>query len=93
MKVIKQGFILFHKYAWEEKGQFDFFQHEMAEHGYITVKPLTVEFDVPDDFDPRPGRVAHLQAKALEIKAKFAKDMMEIEDSISKETCIEMSPS
>ena len=57
----------------------------------MTVGPVTIEFEVPDDFNPIPGQVANLQAKARELKAKFAKDMMEIEDSISKLTCIEMS--
>lgn len=90
MKVQETGFILYKKERWETQGKFMFKPWEHPESGYVTVCPHTIEFEVPDDFNPIPGQVAILEAKAKELKAKFAKDMMEIEDSISKLTCISM---
>ena len=88
MKVTESGFILYRKYEWEDKGHFLFAGCELD--NYITVRPHTIEYEIPDDFNPIPGQVAALEAEKQKLKADFAKRMMEIEDSISKLTCITM---
>ena len=37
----------------------------------IFVNTLDVEFDIPDDFDPRPAQIAALKAKQKEAAAAF----------------------
>ena len=92
MKFIEEGFILCKTYSSMDEYIYTFSPCEMQNYGYVTVCPHNIEIEIPDDFNPIPGQVANLQAKALQLKAEFAKNMMEIEDSISKLTCIEMSP-
>jgi hypothetical protein len=41
------------------------------------------EVEVPDNFDPRPGQVAALEAKKKEIQAEFAAKVKQIEDQIN----------
>lgn len=90
MKVIEKGFILYKKCSWDDRGSYSFKPWEYTDGGYVTVCPHNNEFEVPDDFDPIPGQVANLNAKALALKAKFAKDMMEVDKEKSKLLCITM---
>lgn len=63
---------------------------ETAKHcGYIPVTPHTFTVEVPDNFDPRPAQLEKLNAKELELKAAFAKAMMELADDRAKLLCIE----
>ena len=48
------------------------------------VGPVEVTFEVPDDFDPRPAKVAALEAKKQEIRAKFAAAVTDIDRRISE---------
>ena len=48
------------------------------------VGPVEVTFTVPDDFDPRPGKIAALEAKKQELRAEFAAKVTEIERKISE---------
>jgi hypothetical protein len=41
------------------------------------------EVEVPDNFDPRPGQVAALEAKKEEMRADFAKRVKDIDDKIN----------
>jgi len=92
MKATITGFINFRKESWDATNFHGMYFHgqEMTDCGYVTVMPYSVEVDVPDDFNPIYGQVQALEKAKREIKAKFAMDLMRIEDSISKLTCISM---
>lgn len=56
---------------------------------YNVVTPHSFTVEIPDDFDPIPGQVAAIKKQQQELKAAFAKKMMELEDDLSKLLCIE----
>lgn len=94
MKKIITGFITYDTNKWcpEDHG-FRFHAVPMHNYGYVTVAPHAMEIDIPDDFDPRPEQIKLLEQEKRELQAKFAKDLMNIEHSISKLTCLTMDAS
>lgn len=95
MKTITiKGFIHWKKPQWAGDAEFTFNQHDYTKvddsWGYVMVQPHEFTVEIPADFNPIPGLVSQLEAEKRLLKAKFAKDLMCIEDSISKLTCISM---
>ena len=90
MQVTINGHIFLLKRQWQEKGSFTFADTGMDQFPeYIKVMPHSFTVEVPDDFDPIPGQVAAIKKQQQELKAAFAKKMMELEDDLSKLLCIE----
>jgi hypothetical protein len=58
---------------------------------YVLVVPHTVEAEVPDDFDPRPGMVEALHQQRKEAERAFADRVMEIDRQINNLLSIENS--
>jgi hypothetical protein len=78
---------------WDSKAvdglTFDFFQHEdMTSCGRAMVTPYTMEFGVPDNFNPNGQFVEALEAKKKEIQAEFQKRITDIQEEINKLTAI-----
>ena len=84
-----KGFINYRPAAYEGDDEYYFHRLEMSEYGYVAVMPLTIEFDLPEDFDPREKLVAALQAKKREVMAEFGKRVTEIDAQIAKYTALE----
>ena len=61
-----------------------FASDRMADRYYTYVKPVEIEVEVPENFDPRPGKIAALQAEEEELRAAFAARVTEIQREISK---------
>ena len=91
MKKTLNGFISFRKNAWDDGG-FHWHPYEMAEHGYITVMPHSIEVDIPDDFDPRPQQIKALEEKQRAAGAAFAALTTEINRQISELQALEFTP-
>ena len=51
---------------------------------WVLVGPTEIEFDVPDNFDPRPAQIANLEAKRSEVMAKAQKSIDEINQRIQE---------
>jgi hypothetical protein len=85
MKVTIKGYITCTQYAWDDKPTFSFYSFDPTSYDSSTVKVMEHEFEVevPDNFDPRPGQVAALEAKKKEIQAEFAAKVKQIEDQIN----------
>lgn len=96
MKTITiKGFIHWKKPQWKGDTEFTFDSWDYSKindfaHGRVMVKPHEFTTDIPDNFNPIPGLVSQLETEKRLLKAKFAKDLMNIEASISKLTCIAM---
>jgi hypothetical protein len=58
-----------------------------AEHAL--VGPVVVEYEIPDDFDPRPAKIKALQEQAEKLRATFAKSITDINSKIAELTAIE----
>jgi hypothetical protein len=57
----------------------------------VPIQEHLIEVDVPDSFDPRPAMVAALEEKKREVRAKFAKEVKEIDDRIASLLALECS--
>ena len=59
--------------------------------GLIFVVSVDVEFEVPDDFDPRPEQIKALQKKQTEAAAAFHAMNTEIMRQINELQAVEMA--
>jgi len=84
MKVTIDGFIVWKKESWQREGEFFFRMCEMEEYGYVTVKPHSMEVDVPDDFNPAPAQVAILEKEKAKIRAEFNQRIAQLNEQIGK---------
>lgn len=86
------GFLYLRNCRWSGEETYGFHTVEMGEceNGeYITIKPFTLEFDIPDDFDPRGKKIEALQAAKQKLMAEFSARCIEIERQIGKLQAIE----
>lgn len=51
---------------------------------YSLIGPVSFEYTIPDGFDPRIPKLAALDDKEQQLKADFAKAMMELADDRAK---------
>lgn len=86
MKVTVEGFIVARQYDWEEKPSFSWLPCDPTEWDKecAIVGPHTIEFDVPDDFDIRPVRIASLNRQKEILQSKVAAEVAKIDDQIQK---------
>lgn len=87
------GFLYLRNCRWSGEETYGFHTVEMdkCEGGeYITIKPFTLEFDLPDDFDPRGKKIEALKAAKQQLRAAFSARCTEIERQISKLQSIEL---
>ena len=90
MKVTIKGFVHYKKETHCDWGDYRIFPYESNYDDAVYIAPCSVEVEIPDDFNPIPAQVAALEKERREILAKSAKDVMMIDDRISKFTCITM---
>jgi hypothetical protein len=89
-----KGFIfLYVPMSTPQKPCYSFHASDISGDLFVKVMDHTVEFDVPDDFDPVPAQLAMLDKLEQEARQKLAKQLMEIEDRRSKLLSIEYTPS
>jgi hypothetical protein len=87
MKVTIKGYLHQCQYKWMSEPEFVLLSTVYKDNlDYIPVRqePYEFEVEVPDDFDPRPQKVAALEEQKREAQIAFAKRIREIEDQISK---------
>ena len=84
MKVTVQGFIVAKQYDWEDATSFSWsaFDPTSYDKDCAIVGPHEIEFDVPNDFDFRPFRIAALEREKEAIRAKLAAELNRIDDAI-----------
>ena len=86
MKVTVEGFIVAQQYEWDDAPRFSWsaFDPTSYDKDCAIVGPHTIEFEVPDDFDFRPVRIATLQARKSELQAKLAAEIPGIDEQIQQ---------
>lgn len=91
MKAIIKGFLVCKAYDFLEKPEYDFWSHEPSSESadVVSIRPMEIEADVPDNFDPRPGQIACLERAKQELRAEFAKRITEFDARISKLLALE----
>lgn len=81
--------------GWEkEEAGFSFFTFESyPEGGYVTVTPYSINFEVPDSFDPLAAQISVLEKEKERVTNEFHASVTRIETELSKLKAIEYSPS
>lgn len=67
-----------------------FFNMELTvDSGYVLVGPGSMEFELPEGWDPRAQQIDALENKKAQLRRQFAKEMMDIDTAISRLQAIE----
>lgn len=94
MKVTIKGILHMMTSPYSDAQSYQIFASDMSSlsdkySSYVPIKEVEAEFDIPDDFDPRPGMVAGLREKKKEILAEAHMKANEIEERIQTLLCLE----
>lgn len=90
MKIKTIAYIHYTKYSWEEEGEFRVDCMRLNDNEYHTfVGEQEVEIDVPDNYDPRPQKIAALEKQKQKAMADYQKSVLDINDRISKLLALE----
>ena len=86
MKVTVQGFIVAKQYEWKDALSFSWSEFDPTpyDNDCAIVGPHVIEFDLPDNFDFRPFRIATLERRKAKVKAKLDAELTRIDDAIQK---------
>lgn len=84
------GFVHEQDYGDGEK-VYRFWPAEMSDRYNTVVGPAAFTYDIPDDWDPRPAKIAALEELRRKVRAEFAAKITEIEGEISKLLSLEMA--
>lgn len=90
MKVQLKGWIVCTKYAWNnDPPKFDFYTFKVKETEDTTIlREETVEFEVPDDYDPTQAKIDALLQMKKQLQARLAQDLMELDQKIGRLTAL-----
>lgn len=89
-KAIIEGFLfLYTPQSTKAKPVYTFHESDISGDSFIKVRELTLEAEIPDDFDPRPIQIEALKAKKTEMEGKFYAATSEIDRRISQLQAIE----
>lgn len=90
MKVTVKGFLHWRKYAWEETPDFVILSHKIeSDPDYVYIGDHELEAEIPDDFDPIPGKIEVLRKEKQRIQAEAHVKAENIEAQIQELLCIE----
>jgi hypothetical protein len=70
-----------------------FFTFDACDAETVKVMGYTLEVEIPDDFDPRPGMLANLREQKRAVEAEYAVKVNVIENKIRNLLAIEHQPS
>jgi hypothetical protein len=95
MKANITGYITYRASRYKgEEVEIDFCGYDPAKYGNtdrVIVREHSFEVEVPDNFDPRPGQIAALDAKIAQERAEFSKRIMELQEQKQRLLAIEMT--
>jgi hypothetical protein len=92
MKVEIQGGIYRRQPMYFDKPFYCFFAFEASDAETVKVMDYTLEVEIPDNFDPRPGMLANLREQKRAVEAKCHAEVMVIENKIQNLLAIEHQP-
>jgi len=92
MKHSAKTFVIYRQYSWEEKGQYIIDSHDYRKHpsdSHVFVSEIEVEFDAPENYDPRPQMIDALKHQRQEIQADAHMKCMKIDEAIQQLLALE----
>ena len=92
MKKTLKGFLHFStdKWSYGELALYKIDASDIDGMGCLLIKPIEIEVDVPDDFDPRPAQIAALKTQQKKAAADFHAMNNEIMRQINELQALEM---
>lgn len=92
MKVTIDGWLHWDNSKYHVKQRWDWSPAKLTNCSWFTpVKPLSIEIEVPDDFDPRPAQVEAKRAEIRKVEAEFSKRVMELKAELNNLLALEAS--
>jgi len=90
MKIKLTAHIFFTKHSWENQGNYQVFYCHLEDTDTRTyVGSQEIEFDIPENYDPRPQQIAALQELQQKAAADYQTKVTEIQRRISKLQALE----
>lgn len=95
MKQTITGYVYWQQNKYMKEPLYIFERYDMrtwgadSQDGRVYIGEHSFEYDVPDDFDPRPGLIAGLEADKQKARAEFAAKVAEIDRRISQLLALE----
>ena len=90
MKVKVTVHVHHQKFEWEDKSEYLVYSHKFDDTEYRAhICEQEIEFEVPDNFDPRAQQIAALEKQRQKVMAEYQKTVNEINDNISKLQALE----
>lgn len=87
-----EGFVTYELYSWSKVPTISWSTYDPTDADWteaVSVRAHSIEVEVPDDFNPIPQMVAGLEEQKRQERLKLAQKLAEIDEKISKLTCIE----
>lgn len=87
MKVTIKSYIHQVQYPWDDEPHYALLSTAMKNVDYyalVSEVPTEVEIEIPDDFDPRPQKIAALEGEKRKLQEDFARSVARIDDQIKK---------
>lgn len=75
----------------EKLEPFKVYPFDMSSAGHVLVSKQEIEVEVPDDFNPVPAQIAVLEKQKADLRAKLARELMTIDQRISKLQALPMA--
>jgi hypothetical protein len=94
MKATLTGFVYYIKYDFSDKPVLAWHSHDRmgnSDPDWVLVGPHDIVVECPDDFDPRPAKVAAIDAAITQARAEFTKRLNELQEQKNKLLCLEMA--
>lgn len=89
MKVQKEMYV-----HWSQKydgsDEWSLFGFDMSQCGYVCAGKQTIEFEVPDNYNPVRQQIEMLQKEQERVTNEFNDRVQKIKEEISKLQCLEM---
>lgn len=78
------GFVYAVDYGGGDKSYYLMTGDDASDRYWSLIGPVSIEYTIPADFDPRASKIAALEAKRAELRAQFAAAVTEIDRQISQ---------
>lgn len=93
-----KGYLYHVQYDYQERHEFQVVFNDSAampkaSPDWVLLREHEFTVEVPDDFDPRPAKVACLQEMQRKVRAEMMARVNELQEQINKLTALEFEPS
>jgi hypothetical protein len=94
VKITVKGILHWQQWTYEKEGRYVIHTDDMSAYSsdhchYAPIKPVEIELEIDDDFDPRPGIIEGLRKQKAQVVAEAQLKATQIEERIQTLLCLE----